>query len=101
VVWVGYDTPRPIAGGQAAGGTIAAPIFGRTVQAYYAGGRASGTWTPPPGLVSMELDRDTGLPATALTLPDKKYLEWFLSGTEPGALPLDVWKLMELGGIGR
>jgi penicillin-binding protein 2D len=100
-VWVGYDTPRPISGGQAAGGTIAAPIFGRTVQAYYAGGRASGTWTPPPGMVSMELDRDTGLPVTAFTPPDKKYLEWFLSGTEPGALPLDVWKLMELGGIGR
>ncbi len=100
-VWVGYDTPKPIAGGQAAGGTIAAPIFGRTVQAYYAGGRATGVWTPPPGMVSMELDRVTGLPVTLDTPVDRKYLEWFLAGTEPGALPLDLWKLMELGGIGR
>jgi penicillin-binding protein 2D len=100
-VWVGYDTPRPIAGGQAAGGTVAAPVFGRAVQAYYAGNRATMAWTPPPGVLSMELDRDTGLPATPATLPAKRYLEWFVSGTEPGALPLDVWKLMELGGIGR
>lgn len=100
-VWVGYDTPKPISGGQAAGGTIAAPIFGRTVQAYYAGGRTALPWTPPPGVVSMELDRDTGLPATAATAPAKRYLEWFVEGTEPGAIPVDVWKLVELGGIGR
>jgi penicillin-binding protein 2D len=100
-VWVGYDTPKPIAGGQAAGGTIAAPIFGRTVQAYYAGGRSSLPWTPPPGVVSMELDRDTGLPATDSTLATKRYTEWFVAGTEPGAIPVDIWKLMELGGIGR
>jgi penicillin-binding protein 2D len=100
-VWVGYDTPKPIAGGQAAGGTIAAPIFGRTVQAYYAGGRGSLPWSPPPGVVSMDLDRDTGLPATDSTVATKRYTEWFVAGTEPGAIPLDVWKLMELGGIGR
>jgi membrane carboxypeptidase/penicillin-binding protein len=100
-VWVGYDTPKAINGGQAAGGTIAAPIFGRAVQAYYAGNRATLPWTPPPGVLSVELDRDTGLPATATTLPDKRYTEWFVAGTEPGAIPIDVWKLMELGGIGR
>ena len=100
-VWVGYDTPRPIAGGQAAGGKIAAPIFGRTVQAYYAAGRATRPWTPPVGVVSAELDRDTGLPATATTAPEKRYTEWFVAGTEPGAIAIDIWKLMELGGIGR
>ncbi len=100
-VWVGYDAPKPIAGGQAAGGTVAAPIFGRAVQAYYAVNKTSLPWTPPPGVVSMELDRDTGLPATPETLPTKRYTEWFVSGTEPGAIPVDVWKLVELGGIGR
>ena len=100
-VWVGYDTPKAINGGQAAGGTIAAPIFGRAVQAYYAGNRATLPWTPPPGVLSMELDRDTGLPPTVTTLPARRYTEWFVAGTEPGAIPLDVWKLMELGGIGR
>ncbi len=100
-VWVGYDTPKPISGGQAAGGTVAAPIFARTVQAYYASGRTSLPWIPPPGVVSAELDRETGLPAVATTLPEKRYTEWFVLGTEPGAIPLDIWKLMELGGIGR
>jgi penicillin-binding protein 2D len=100
-VWVGYDTPRPISGGQAAGGTVAAPIFGRTAQAFYAANRSTMPWTPPPGVVSMELDRDTGLPATELTVPAKRYTEWFVAGTEPGAIPVDVWKLVELGGIGR
>ena len=100
-VWVGYDTPKPIAGGQAAGGTVAAPIFGRAVQAFYAANKTSLPWTPPPGVVSMELDRDTGLPATLETLPAKRYTEWFVTGTEPGAIPVDVWKLLELGGIGR
>ena len=100
-VWVGYDTPKAINGGQAAGGTIAAPIFGRAVQAYYAGNRATLPWAPPPGVLSMELDRDTGLPPTATTAVEKRYTEWFVLGTEPGAIPLDVWKLMELGGIGR
>ena len=100
-VWVGYDTPKPISGGQAAGGTVAAPIFGRTVQAYYGANRSSMPWTPPPGVVSMELDRDTGMPATDVTAPTKRYTEWFVAGTEPGAIPVDIWKLMELGGIGR
>ena len=100
-VWVGYDTPRAINGGQAAGGTIAAPIFGRAVQAYYAGNRPTLAWTPPPGVLPVELDRDTGLPATDTTPALRRYTEWFVAGTEPGAIPLDVWKLMELGGIGR
>ena len=100
-VWVGYDTPKPIAGGQAAGGTVAAPIFGRAVQAYYAVNKSTLPWTPPPGVVAVELDRASGLPATAETLPAKRYMEWFVAGTEPGSIPVDVWKLLELGGIGR
>jgi penicillin-binding protein 2D len=100
-VWVGYDTPRPISGGQAAGGTVAAPIFGRTLASYYAGGRSSVPWTPPPGLVSVELVRGTGVVAAADVPAKQRYTEWFLTGTEPGALPLDIWKLVELGVIGR
>ena len=100
-VWVGYDTPKQIAGGQAAGGTVAAPIFGRAVQAYYAANKSTLPWTPPPGVVAVELDRATGLPVTAETLPIKRYTEWFVAGTEPGAIPVDLWKLLELGGIGR
>jgi penicillin-binding protein 2D len=100
-VWVGYDTPRPIAGGQAAGGTVAAPVFGRTIASFYTGGRTSTPWLPPPGVVSAELVRGTGVVAGAEVAAKDKYTEWFVSGTEPGALPLDVWKLVELGVIGR
>ena len=98
-VWVGYDTPKPISGGQAAGGTIAAPIFGRTVQAYYAGGRTSLPWTPPPGVLSVGAgsghrtagDRPQRLPA-------KRYVEWFIAGTEPGR---DSAGCVEADGTGR
>nr|MCU0618495.1 penicillin-binding transpeptidase domain-containing protein [Gemmatimonadaceae bacterium] len=101
-VWVGYDVPRPIAGGSAAGGTIAAPIWGRAVAAFYAGGRAApNAWTPPPGLVAVEFDRLLRAPATVETLPANRYTEWFVAGTEPGALAIDPWRLFEGGALGR
>ncbi|MGV3710294.1 MAG: penicillin-binding transpeptidase domain-containing protein, partial [Gemmatimonas sp.] len=82
-VWIGFDKPQTIAPG-AAGGTLAAPIAGNILASYYQG-RSSGTWTAPPGLVSAELDRKTGKPATLTTPTDQRYQEWFLEGTEPGA----------------
>jgi penicillin-binding protein 1A len=101
-VWVGYDVPRPIAGGSAAGGTIAAPIWGRAVAAFYGGGRtAPNAWTPPPGMVSVAFDRLTRAPATPETLPANRYTEWFVAGTEPGALAIDPWRLFEGGALGR
>ena len=101
-VWVGYDTPKSIAGGSAAGGTIAAPIWAKAVAAWYAGGRAvQHAWTPPPGLVAVEYDRTTRAPATPETLPANRYTEWFLAGTEPGAIAIDPWRLFEGGAIGR
>lgn len=82
-VWIGFDKPQTITPG-AAGGTLAAPIAGHILASYYQG-RQSGTWTPPPGLVSAELDRATGKPSTMQTPQDRRYQEWFLEGTEPGA----------------
>jgi len=82
-VWIGFDKPQAIAPG-AFGGTLAAPIAGQIIAAYYQG-RTSGTWSPPPGLVSAELDRATGKPSTVQTPGDRRYQEWFLEGTEPGA----------------
>jgi penicillin-binding protein 1A len=81
-VWLGFDRKKTIMNG-AVGGTLAAPIWGQMVGRYYAG-RSSGGWGPPPdGLVYAELDRDTGLLATPSTLPEKRYTEYFLPGTEP------------------
>lgn len=96
-VWLGFDKPAMIAPG-AAGGTLAAPIAGRILAAAY-GTRSSGVWTPPPGLVSAEMDRTTGKPADAKTTADNRYTEWFLLGTEPGALAWP-WSLFRRGPIG-
>ena len=97
-VWLGFDRPRPIARG-AGGGTYAAPIFGQMMAKYYEG-RAVGTWAPPAGLVSAELDRATGLLADAFTPDDRRYTEYFLEGTEPIELRPTPWMIFQYGPIG-
>lgn len=95
-VWLGFDKPRTIAAG-AAGGSLAAPIFGQMLARSGYGRTAS--WTPPPGLVTAELDRDNGKLAEPSTPPDRRYLEYFLAGTEPGALRVDARRLFGWGPI--
>ncbi|MHB8839042.1 MAG: transglycosylase domain-containing protein [Gemmatimonadaceae bacterium] len=95
-VWLGFDRPRPIMAG-AAGGTLAAPIFGQMLARSSYGHGAP--WTPPPGLVTAELDRTSGALADARTPPDRRYLEYFLPGTEPGALRVDARRLFGWGPI--
>ena len=96
-VWLGFDKPTPIARG-AAGGSLAAPIFGRLVQ--QAGvGRGGAPWLPPEGLVMAELDRVTGQVATVDTPADRRYPEYFIPGTEPPILRMDAWRILRLGPI--
>ena len=97
-VWLGFDRPKTITPG-AAGGSLAAPIFGAMMQRWYAG-RTSGTWEPPAGLVSGELDRLTGMVADAGTPPERRYTEYFLEGTEPAGLQFDPWRVFEMGPVG-
>lgn len=97
-VWLGFDKPGMIAPG-AAGGTLAAPIAGRIISDVY-GSRASATWAPPPGVVGVELDRASGKPADRATPTDRRYTEWYLEGTEPGALPAP-WSFFRFGPIGN
>jgi penicillin-binding protein 1A len=96
-VWLGFDRPAMIAPG-AAGGTLAAPIAGQIIAAAYAS-RTAGVWTPPPGVVSVDIDRATGKPADATTPIDRRYGEWFIMGTEPGALTWTM-NLFRVGPIG-
>ncbi|WP_396202011.1 penicillin-binding protein 1A [Gemmatimonas sp.] len=96
-VWLGFDKPAMISPG-AVGGTLAAPIAGQIIAAAY-GNRASGVWTPPPGVVPVELDRATGQPSDGRTPEERRYVEWFMAGTEPGA-PVWPWSLFRLGPIG-
>jgi 1A family penicillin-binding protein len=98
-VWLGFDKPASIAPG-AAGGTLAAPIFGRLVQ-LAGSGRGGAAWLPPEGIVRAELDRATGEVAVAETPPDRRYTEYFLPGTEPAILRMDAWRLLRLGPIVR
>lgn len=96
-VWLGFDKPKTITPG-AAGGSLAAPIFGRLVQQ---AGVGRGIWLPPEGLVSAELDRASGEVATNLTPPERRYTEYFLPATEPPVLRMDAWRILRLGPLVR
>jgi 1A family penicillin-binding protein len=97
-VWLGFDRPRPIAEHGVAGGSLAAPVYAQMLaNGGYA--HASVQWDPPPGLVQAELDRQTGTLADTSTPPERRYTEYFLPGTEPGALRVDARRLFMLGPI--
>ena len=97
-VWLGFDKPRPIAEHGVAGGSLAAPVFAQMLSlAGYT--HPAATWDMPPGLVTAELDRETGKLADPATPPERRYTEYFLAGTEPGALRVDARRLFVLGPI--
>jgi 1A family penicillin-binding protein len=103
-VWLGFDQPTTIAAG-AAGGSLAAPIWGQLIARYYASlgiaapALASAWDAVPPGLLYAELDRETGAVADSLTPPARRYIEFFLPGTEPPALKSDPWRLPQFGAL--
>jgi penicillin-binding protein 1A len=97
-VWLGFDKPRSIAEHGVAGGSLAAPVFAQMLaQAGYT--HPGSIWEAPSGLVTAELDRHTGKLADASTPAERRYTEYFLAGTEPGALRVDVRRLFVLGPI--
>ena len=95
-VWLGFDRPRTITPG-AAGGSLAAPIFGQMLARW--GGLAADPWTPPSGVVIAELDRKTGLLSETTTPVERRYTEYFVAGTEPAALRIDARRLFRAGPI--
>lgn len=100
-VWLGFDKPKMISPG-AAGGSLAAPIWGKMISRYYALTRPPvNSWTPPYGVIPGELDRATGQLATIATPADRRYTEYFVEGTEPEPLRADPWKIFQFGPIGR
>ncbi len=97
-VWLGFDKPRPIAEHGVAGGSLAAPVFAQMLAA--AGyTHPAAAWDMPPGLVTAVLDRETGKLADPSTPAERRYTEYFLAGTEPGALRVDARRLFGLGPI--
>ncbi len=103
-VWLGFDKPTPIASG-AAGGSLAAPVWGKMVARYYASkpeiltSRQAEQWAPPIGVIYGDVDRATGELATDQTPPDRRYTEYFVEGTEPAPLKADPWKIFAWGPI--
>jgi len=93
-VWLGFDRPRTIAPG-AAGGVLAAPIFGQMISRW--GGASAEEWLMPPRLVVAELDRETGDLSDEVTPVERRYREFFVPGTEPGALRIDARRLFLAG----
>lgn len=96
-VWLGFDRPQTITAG-AAGGTLAAPVFGRIIQQYYAQ-RTAATWQAPDNLVVAMVDRQTGALADASTPPERRQLEYFLPGTEPPLLRYNPWRMLQFGPV--
>ena len=102
-VWLGFDKPTSIAPG-AAGGSLAAPVWGKMVARYYASkpelvARAADQWSPPTGVIYGDFDRVTGQIASDQTPPEQRYTEYFIEGTEPPPLRADPWKLFSWGPV--
>jgi 1A family penicillin-binding protein len=97
-VWLGFDRPKTIAPG-VAGGSLAAPIWGEMMAKYYAGRPAPTAWVPPLGLITAELDRTTGQLADATTPAERRYVEYFIPGTEPEPLRSIPWRLPLFGAV--
>jgi penicillin-binding protein 1A len=97
-VWLGFDRPKTITPG-AAGGSLAAPIWGTMMARYYSGRPAPAPWTAPLGLVTAELDRLTGQLADVSTPAERRYTEYFVPGTEPEPLRSIPWKAAAFGAV--
>lgn len=103
-VWLGFDKPATITPG-AAGGSLAAPVWGKMVARYYSArpeilsSRSTDPWAPPVGVIYGDVDRATGELATDQTPPERRYTEYFVEGTEPAPLRADPWKVFGWGPI--
>ena len=78
-VWIGYDDLKPL-GSREEGGRAAVPVFVRVMKAAHEG-RAVRDFFIPPGIVTREIDPETGV--AVLPTAEKRLTEYFLEGTEP------------------
>jgi penicillin-binding protein 1A len=85
VVWFGFDRPRRIMN-NAAGGRLAAPVWGHFMREVYAGDEPEvpvpQPWSWPAGIVAVNVDRETGRLANEWC-PGDVATEYFIAGTEP------------------
>ncbi|CAN5788632.1 PBP1A family penicillin-binding protein [soil metagenome] len=85
VVWFGFDRPTRIMG-NAAGGRLAAPVWGRFMRDVYAGETPEveipEAWAWPDGIVTRTIDRESGRLANEWC-PLDTVTEFFVAGSEP------------------
>jgi penicillin-binding protein 1A len=81
-VWMGMDRPVKIMH-DAQGGRLAAPAWTAFMTEVYRRKPAPPDWPRPPGLVSDDVDRTTGLLRNAYCPRSVVYTEWYIPGTEP------------------
>jgi penicillin-binding protein 1A len=85
VVWYGFDRPRRIMN-NAAGGRLAAPVWGRFMRALYTGDSPElptpDPWAFPEGIVAHNIDAESGRLANEYC-PGNVVREVFIAGTEP------------------
>jgi len=81
-VWIGFDRPRRIMNG-ASGGGLAAPVWGRILAAHYENRPAPRAWEVPHTVLTVEIDRESGLRATHSCPEEHRVTELFIQGTEP------------------
>jgi penicillin-binding protein 1A len=89
-VWVGYDQERSLGRGET-GGRAAIPIWTEFMKASH-GANASRSFTAPEGVVFLNIDNDTGRPASATSRNFVR--QAFTEGTEPSA-EADKARLLE------
>ncbi|HEX7051553.1 MAG TPA: transglycosylase domain-containing protein [Longimicrobiales bacterium] len=95
-VWLGFDQPAPIVAG-ASGGLLAAPVWGRFMERAYRDRPLPRPWMPPPTLLTVAIDTETGMRATGNCPLDQVRTDFFLPGTEP----LDTCPLHPEGSVER
>ena len=100
-IWFGYDQRRPINGGSASGGRIAAPAWADFYRQGWREPRGS-TWYVPDNMVMRVIDPQTGELANEWCPARQR--EWFRPGHEP-AVPCrehstpPLWHVEEAGDI--
>ncbi|HEU4560664.1 MAG TPA: PBP1A family penicillin-binding protein [Longimicrobium sp.] len=77
-VWFGFDKPETIVN-NASGGSIAAPVWARIMSRIYQKRRLPAEWVPPPGVVTAQVDRRSGMAMDA-NCPGsgQTYTEYFI-----------------------
>ncbi|HUH11883.1 MAG TPA: PBP1A family penicillin-binding protein, partial [Longimicrobiales bacterium] len=86
-IWMGFDQPRPIVP-RASGGSIAAPIWGRTMRRIYARRDMPAEWPRPDGVVERSVDPASGLVLRegCRPLEGGAQDELFIAGDEPATV---------------